>query len=291
MQARPSRVRDGFGFGEMKALVRAWPLESGGLNHARGVEGGAGRGRHGWRPLASRGTLPRAEGSSSREALGSGPHTLLPSPLASPRSVQTRRVPRMAPYSSPRSHVAEGLARPPRITHPSLRKGQALAGFSRLHRQPRWWPESGAGSADLAPEGAAGAAVRPEPHMLHGPRAAAPGGCPSRHPQKASQHRTPFIIPGPSDLSNQDQLLSAVSKGCQTLRESAGALLWEPQEAMEPQAGVPVARPHLCLGEHVGLGAGQAQGDPLQESVGEEGAGRSGPWRGWAVCPPLAFAP
>lgn len=54
------------------------------------------------------------------------------------------------------------------------------------------------------------------------PRAAAPGGCLSRHPQKASQHRTPFIIPGPSDLSNKDQLLSAISKGCQTLRESAG---------------------------------------------------------------------
>lgn len=55
-----------------------------------------------------------------------------------------------------------------------------------------------------------------------------------------------------------------------------GGLLWEPQEAMEPQAGVPVARPHLCLGEHVGPGAGQDRVTPCRGMWGRRVLGAQG---------------
>lgn len=212
-----------------------------------------------------------------------------------PRSVQTRRALGTAPHSSPRSRVAEGLDRPPRITHSSARKGQASAGFSWLHRQPRQWPESGAGSPDVAPEGRSGAAAHPEPRVPHGPRAAAPGGCPSRHPQKAPQHNTPFMMTGPSGLSNRDRLPRAVSKGGQTLRESGGASAGSPRRPWSLRQMSPWPGPTFAWMSTWVQGLGRHRVTPCRGVWGRSVLGAQAcrvlPLAGVGCVPPLAFAP
>lgn len=157
------------------------------------------------------------------------------------------------PYSSTRSHVAQGLTRPPRVTHHPARKGQALAGFSWLHRKCCPWPESGEGSPDTAPGGvqcplaAQGPTCTTYPRQQHldAARANVPGKPPDKVPLSLFLgHRTSLIRSSRPGMSPK----AGGRPG------GEGGLCWEPQEAMVCQAGIPMARPQLCLGECVGLG-------------------------------------
>lgn len=207
----------------------------------------AAAGRHPGDPTQSRG-LHLQGGADVRSRAPHSPHP--PDSRAMCMPGEHRRHPL---YSSTRSHVAQGLTRSPRVTHHPARKGQALAGFSWLHRKCCPWPESGEGSPDMAPGGvpcplaAQGPTCTTYPRQQHldAARANVPG-------------KPPDIIPLSLFLGHQTSLTSSSRPGMSPKAGGCpggeGGLCWEPQEAMACQAGVPVARPQLCLGECVGLG-------------------------------------